>query len=255
MYKLLAFLVCAVISDSIITVKADTLAVVTEESSLQYSENGKVVGIATELVKAVLAEAQLEGEFRIYPWPRAYEIAQTQPNTLIYSMTRSPKREKEFKWVGEILPLNYYFYRLKTNTSVNPRTLEEARNVRIGVAKNGVIHQYLKQKRFRNIRTVANSTTYLKMFMTGRIDFIVLNSSSLQSWCKNTVLDCKLVEPVLPIDDMSTGLYMALSQQTEDSVHLRLKDAYQSVREQGIYHKIMASRLQPKTTETTEKGE
>lgn len=61
--------------------------IVTEESPpLQYFVNGKLDGRTTRIVKAVLEQAGLDGEFRVYPWARAYNIALNSKNTLIYSI-------------------------------------------------------------------------------------------------------------------------------------------------------------------------
>ena len=37
-----------------------------------------------------------------YPWVRGYELALSQPNTVLFSTTRTPARESSFHWVGPI---------------------------------------------------------------------------------------------------------------------------------------------------------
>lgn len=219
--------------------RAETLSVVTEAGSLQYAGENQVEGVATDLVRAVLSEAKISGHIRIYPWPRAYELAKTTPNTLIYSMARTPQREKYFKWIGEILPLDYQFFRLKSNTLINPTTLEQARQFNVGVINNGAIHNFLKRKEFNHITVLSNTTAHIKMFMSQRVDLIIANASRLQSLCKNTLLDCELIEPIIPIPEISSGLYMALSKSTNDDVHHRLVTAYKSIKEKGVYKEIM----------------
>lgn len=46
---------------------ATTLNVVTEEGSLQFTKNNRVEGVATDLVRAVLNEAKVKGNIRVYP--------------------------------------------------------------------------------------------------------------------------------------------------------------------------------------------
>lgn len=222
---------------------ANSLSVVTEESSLQYSKGNKVVGPATELVKAVLKQAEIDGNFRIYPWPRAYKLAQTKSNVLIYSMARTPQREKQFKWVGEVIPLDYQFFKLKSKQSINPKEFTDTKSYRIGTIKDGAIHNFLKKNSFRNISTASNEGAYIKMFMAGRVDMIIVNKSSLRKRCAVFKIDCSLIEPVLPIPQISTGLYIAVSKQTDDTIHQKLVNAYNKVKEHGTYAYIMRKQL------------
>ena len=71
--------------------------VVTENSfPYQYLENFSIEGPASRLVKRVLEEAGFEYSQTVLPWARAYKYAQTAPNTLIYSIARTPERENNF---------------------------------------------------------------------------------------------------------------------------------------------------------------
>ncbi len=222
---------------------SNTLSVVTEESTLQYSKDNKITGPATDLVREVLKQADISGHFRIYPWPRAYKLAQTKPNVLIYSMARTPQREKRFKWVGEVVPLDYQFFRLKRKSTVNPATFAETKGFRIGTIKDGAIHNFLKKNGFGNVSAVSNEGSYIKMFMNGRVDLIIINKSSLKKRCAVFNMNCELLEPVLPIPQISTGLYMAVSKQTDNTIHQKLVDAYNKVKEHGTYAHIMRKQL------------
>ncbi len=48
----------------------------------------------------------------MFVWARAYEIALHEKNVLIYSIKRTSERESLFKWVGVIVPIDFYFYAL-----------------------------------------------------------------------------------------------------------------------------------------------
>ena len=75
-------------SDSGIPVK-----IVTEDlRPYNYLENGKLKGVGTEVVEAVLKELNLPLEIQVYPWARAFAIATNEPGTLIYTIGRSEER-------------------------------------------------------------------------------------------------------------------------------------------------------------------
>lgn len=75
--------------------------------------SGDLVGITTDTVKAVLREVNVEGEFIHKPWSRIYVEAQKEPNTLIYSITKTKEREDLFKWVAIIAPSTYRIWAMK----------------------------------------------------------------------------------------------------------------------------------------------
>lgn len=62
---------------------AQTITVVTEEYPPYNFRDAdkKITGMATEVVEAVLKRAKLDYKVDIYPWARAYQMAQTHPTS------------------------------------------------------------------------------------------------------------------------------------------------------------------------------
>ena len=69
-------------------------------------------------------------------------------NILIYSIGRSPEREKLFKWIDIISPYEVYFYKLKSRKDISIKNLEDAKKYRIGGVNNDIRTQYLLGKGF-----------------------------------------------------------------------------------------------------------
>lgn len=225
--------------------KAAEVTVVTEEGALQFSKNNQVSGVATDLVRAVLDKVDTDYTIDIYPWPRAYAMALTKPNVLIYSMTRTPQRESKFRWVGEIIPINYSLFRLKSKPQISPQTIEQAKQYSIGVINNGAVHKYFQRQRFLHIHPVSNITSHVKKFASGRVDLIALNTTRLPHLCKSNIIDCHLIEPVITLPKISTGLYLAFSHNSDDKLVKQAQLAYTALKQDGTYQKIMAPALQP----------
>jgi polar amino acid transport system substrate-binding protein len=223
---------------------SQTILVVTEDGyPLQYMKDQKIVGTGTELVEAVMKQAGLTYTIQIYPWARAYRSAQNQKNVLIYSMTRTPQREWQFKWVGEILPLNYSLLRLKSRPEVAPTSLQDAKSYNIGVIRQDVVHQYLEREEFLNLEPVATVEQNFKKLLAKRVDLIPYTVSMLHFVCKDIKVDCDLFEPVLPLPEISTGLFMAFSNLTDDAIFERAKKAYLHLKQEGIYDDIIGRTL------------
>lgn len=88
---------------------AAPINIVTEVNRpLQFVELGESLGFAVEVVEKVLEQGELEGNITFYPWARAYKIAKEEPNTLIFSIRRTPKRETSFIWTQPLFVEPYY---------------------------------------------------------------------------------------------------------------------------------------------------
>ncbi len=93
---------------------AQTFMLVTEEQppmNFTDPETGKVVGITTELVEAIMQKAGYGYELSLLPWNRAYRYALRDVNTCIFTTVRTPEREDKFKWVGPLYTSGWAFYR------------------------------------------------------------------------------------------------------------------------------------------------
>lgn len=107
-----------------------------------FSEGGKVRGIATDMLRAACTQAQLRCDIQIVPWARGYKLVRHSPNTLLYTTARRPEREDHFLWVGPLLPRTTWVYAHKLPEG----TVRDARDLaglRIGVVREEAARQDL----------------------------------------------------------------------------------------------------------------
>ncbi|SEL31852.1 amino acid ABC transporter substrate-binding protein, PAAT family [Colwellia chukchiensis] len=209
------------------------VTVVTENTfPIQYLKDGEVVGFATELVKAVLADAKLPYEIQVLPWARAYRTAINEPNVLIYSLAKTEKRRDKFKWVGEIMALEYYLYGA-IDSNINQQTkLDDLKHYRIGVIRDSAVDQYLKSQDFQNLTTVVQGIQNFFLFQEQRIDLLPANKATFQASCRHKLLDCSALKPLYKLAMPATKLYMAFGASSEDSLVERVRASYQQVKSQ-----------------------
>ena len=70
------------------------LEVLTEDwAPFNYQNNGKITGFSSEVVKAVLNEAEIPYQIRMGVWKGVYSRALSEPNILIYTISRTAERE------------------------------------------------------------------------------------------------------------------------------------------------------------------
>jgi polar amino acid transport system substrate-binding protein len=210
--------------------KSAFISVVTEDAyPVQYLYKNEIMGPATELVHAVLETAEFDYDIQTYPWARAYERATTQKNTLIYSIARTPEREKQFKWVGSIIKLEYHMVGLNELDLPKPITLEALKKLKVGALRSSVTHKYLQSKGFKNIYLLSKPEQSINLLRSGRIDLFPISYSSFQLYCLKLRIDCQQLSSIFKLEKLSTSLYMAFSKSTDDKIVARAKAAYQKV--------------------------
>ncbi len=219
---------------------ADPVRVVTEETAYSYLQDGKVSGPATEVVEATLQRAGLDGyQIGMYPWARAYDMALQEPGVLVYLIARTSEREALFRWVGEILRIDYHFYKLRERDDIQVADLESAKAYRIGVLRDDVRHQYLEANGFSKIVVTAHNSDNFKRLLHGQVDLVPMPERDMLALCKEAGLDPGEIQRVFT-PDTSTQLYMAYNRETDDDTVLRTQAAFERLADEGVITRIMA---------------
>lgn len=232
LYKGILFLAVTLFS-LIVNGQEPDITVVTEEAfPLQFSVEGEIVGPTTDLVQAVLQEADLSYDIAAMPWARAYEQAKYKPNTLIYSMARSEERESIFHWIGEVARFEYFFYTTKEFADKHTITKDTIKHFRMGVVRNSVTFQHLTKHQFDHIYPVSHPDQNYDKLLNGRIDMFPASRETFEISCANTRSDCARFIPVLPLQLPVMTLYFAMSKSTPNSVIDKVKQAYSVVADQ-----------------------
>lgn len=218
---------------------AQKITVVTEEYPPYnfLDSKKKVSGMSTDVVEEVLKRAKLDYHLDIYPWARAYKMAQDAPNILIYSIGRNEKRETLFKWVDVIAPYDVYLYKLKNRTEIKVNNLADLKKFKIGAVRDDIRAQYLEKLGIKLDLTNADNFNSKKLAVN-RIDMFPIDEAALIALYKREGADPDTVVKVFKLEDLSSGLYMAFSQQTPDDVVNKCKVALAEIKKDGTFEKI-----------------
>ncbi len=215
---------------------AEEITVVTEEwPPYNYEENGQVTGLSTEIVRATLAQAKVKGNFGIYPWGRAYDMALNEKNVLIYTITRNEEREKLFHWIGPVASRELYLWKLKKRTDIVISSIEYAKKFVVGSEINDAATEMFTAYGFKedlNLEIVpANEHNYRKLF-EGRIDLFNGVSSSVAFQFKRLGLPFDQIEPAFLLVKADT-YYMAFGKKTSDDLVGRIREAFETLRKEN----------------------
>lgn len=232
----LLYAVCAVTA----SVAAHPIKVLTEEfPPYNYSENGAITGFSTEVVRAVLHEIKVRGDFQSMPWARAYEIAQNTENVLIYSIGRSAQREHLFKWVGVIAPTHYYLYSLPSR-KLKFEQLHQAKGFQTATVNADVGEQFLIAQGFVKGQNLQSSNRYelnYEKLKLGRVDLWIMPELVAFHLARQAGDDpATSLARSLAIRELgSDGYYMAFGAKTPDALVARLSKGLATIKTNGTY--------------------
>lgn len=139
-----------------------------------YSDDSILRGIAVDLlVIATLDSAHpvKRSQIRLQPWPRAYRTVLTKPNTALFSTTRTPEREKLFKWAGPIATTRVVLLARKQD-GIRIHGPDDLKDKRIGSVPDDIGEQMLLSQGVAatQLQRSANATALAQQLNAGRID-------------------------------------------------------------------------------------
>ena len=197
--------------------------------------DGKVAGISTDIVRRILKRVGHADNIEVLPWTDGYRLAREEDYVILFSTTRSPAREKLFKWVGPLVPNNSALFARKDSGMVID-TIDDARKVdAIGVYRDDFGELLLKEKGFTNLDAVLENRMNVPRLLDGGIDLWIANELTGRYLIARAGAGDR-IDKVLAVqkDDM----YIAFSRNTPDEVISRWQRVLDEFKADGTYGQI-----------------
>jgi polar amino acid transport system substrate-binding protein len=220
---------------------AVSLSFLTEENPpFNYTENGRIVGSATEIVQLISTRAGHPAAIEIMPWDDAFVRAQAQKNTCIFATARLENRERLFLWVGP-LATNYWALFGKGDFAVPIRALKDLAPYRIGAVNRDAKGEFLRENAITNLKLVRDDRENpAKLLLPAdNPDHIDLWISSLYAG-RSIAKAAKAGDVKLVFLAKEESLYLACNPQTDRAVVKALSDALETLRTDGSLARINA---------------
>ncbi|HEB49369.1 MAG TPA: transporter substrate-binding domain-containing protein [Desulfobulbus sp.] len=202
---------------------------------VHYEEDGRVVGIATEVVEEIFRRAGLQPDIRVYPWKRAYQIALRTRDSFIFTINRTPEREKLFKWIGPILQKRTCLFKLRSRRDIRVRTLADVKKYTTAVILGYALTDRLLAEGFaehRELIVTHNKKSQIRVFLSGHADLITGNEYTLAWALRDEGYSMDAVEPVLVMTEK--GYYLAANPSVDDQTVQQLQKAADAVWRNGV---------------------
>jgi len=216
------------------------LKLLTEENPpLNYTENKKLTGMGTDVVREMGKRAGMKLDFEVMAWDKAYEKAQADKETCLYSTARLSNRENAFKWVGPIAVNKWGLYALG-GFKPQIKSLKDARPYRVGGVERDAKTEFLKQQGVTNISEEKEdklnpSKLTLNRKELQKVDLWVTSVAMAKKVAAQAkVPDVKLVYVVREAES-----FLACSPRTLPATLKSLTEALDSMKKDGSYDKIV----------------
>jgi polar amino acid transport system substrate-binding protein len=215
--------------------QAQRLYLTTEAAPPHSMVEGKrVAGISADTVREIMDRAHIEHTIELLPWKRAYTAALERSDTCVFSTTRTPERERLFKWIGPIGEAEWVLM-ARADRKLHLETLEDARRYRIGTYNGDARDQYLRERGF-DVDPAPNDLINPRKLMANRIDLWAASIRRGSAALARMGYADKIV-PVLVFNRIR--VYLACNRAVPDELTARMGAALESMERDGTVQRIL----------------
>lgn len=216
--------------------QADPALVITAEHSPPASMKvgGQVVGREGEKIREMLTRAGYAYTIDVLPWKRAYTMAQRNRYTCVYSTSRTPEREAQFKWIGPTDEADWVLMG-RAGRHYAVQTLDDARALRIGTYHGDARDEFLRARGF-DVDGAPDDAANPKKLMLGRIDLWAVGVRNNDFSALAQFSAPERIVPVLVFHRVK--VYLACNPSVPDAMVERLNGALDAMRKDGTFARL-----------------
>lgn len=206
-----------------------------------FNQNNQPEGALVDVIHAIAQRTDLTIHIELMPFARAYHQTQIQPETLMFSLLRTPGREQQFKWLGQTYQTTAFLVGLKTNTE-KLDSLDYAKKRTVGTIRGYYSETFLKQQGFTEEHNLVLSVNFDQMWhllFKERIDYVLTNNIALKRELASANLPPEAVEQKLAIQDFPHDLYIAAHADIDPKVAEQIINALAFIKQNGEYQRIL----------------
>lgn len=219
---------------------AQMTAVTEEFRPMNYTENGVVRGYTADIARELLERAHIGYTLTSYPWARAYQMAQRQPDVLIFSIVRTPEREKRFQWIAPVAKRRAYVYKLAKRGDIELRSPDDLFKYVTATDRDDASASQLEAlglKAGKNIELSNQDYTSLQKLLVGRVDLMVGTESFMRELCADHGVEYGRLERTIVVPG-GADYYIAASLETAPQTVDLLREEFRKLRKTDFLKKL-----------------
>jgi len=165
---------------------AETWRVTGDEQFAPYSfvqgDDNTPRGLDVELVAAVLAEARIDYQLRLYPWARVKRLLDNGAVEMAFQFAGTPERQAQYELVGPLRSGSTVFMTTRNIRLQDWQSLDDLQPYVIGQVRGYAYESAFDQADLARDSSAQNPRQLVSMLLAGRIDIIVGDRLQLQHY-------------------------------------------------------------------------
>lgn len=219
----------------------DTLQGFTENlAPLNYQDDVGPQGFSVDLLRMVAAGAGQKLELHVLPWQRAMQMAEAQPASVLFSLTRTPEREAQFQWLGPITQRRILIYKLASRTDLSLTQLGDLGATRIGVVRDSAADKQLQAsglKPGQQLEHGLDDATNVRKLIAGRMEYVALLDWAAAFHLRQLKLPYATLQPVMD-HDITKAYWYGLRTDTDPALVKKLQAELDAIKRDGRYERL-----------------
>lgn len=219
-----------------------------------YEEKGRIQGITVDLLEEIWKKNKLglsREQIRLRSWTAGYQAALKKKNTVLFSMTRIPEREKLFQWAGPIAPTKVTVIARK-DRSVRMEKISDLRRYRIAVIRDDIGEQILVKRGIKRKAIIVKEKAQdiIRLMEEGAIDAWVYEETAGLWLIKHMAANPANYESVCPLYEGE--LYFAFNRKTPKAAVQSFQQSLDDLKKEktrdgfSVYERIFDNYLKPR---------
>ncbi len=156
--------------------------VTSEYPPFEYSEDGRIAGTDTKVIRQVVEAMGYEPRIELLPWIRAEAKARRGDADMVYSLTHSDARAAHYHFTDPINQVHDMFFALR-DANIDWQTMDDLNDLRVGIsASYSYAPEFMEwiERHPASVTQVSHEQpelTSLKMLVHRRIDLFICERS------------------------------------------------------------------------------
>ncbi len=203
-----------------------------------FARDDGIDGISADIVREMFRRAGIGYSLSLrFPWDRLYRLTLDKPGYGLFSMTYTPERVPQFKWVGPLADTSWVLL-APAGSKIAVKNLKDAARYKLGAYKNDAVSQHLEAQGIPVINALRDQEN-VKKLTGGQIDLWATTDPVGRYLAKQEGVSG--LQTVLRFNEAK--LYLALNKDTPDEVVERLQKALEQMRQEGFVDEAVANYL------------
>jgi polar amino acid transport system substrate-binding protein len=207
---------------------------------LNFQDDLGPQGFSVDLLRLVAAAAGHPLALKVLPWQRAVQMAEAQPASVLFSLTRTPEREAQFQWVGPITQRRILVYKLASRTDLTLAQLGELGGARIGVVRDSATDRQLQAAGLKpglQLEHGLDDATNVRKLLAGRMAYVALLDWAAAFHLRQLKLPYATLQPALELD-VTKSYWYGLRPDGDAALARRLQAELDAIKRDGRYERM-----------------